>query len=266
MQPRHFKRIGLILAVVVCATLTWAAAKPWLDSPTRFSGWLEPFWPALAVTVLASVTGIAFALLASRLDRLAAVLASWATFIVFWRPDIWYVSALPLFVLLWYEASRRIRDDVHDRRKVRINAALGRGVKLILLGAFLMVSVGFYLLPASRGADLGTISEGLQSGLEDAYDSTLVRSQLEQLPPSLQAQFKRDMAEYIDAFVHDWLGPFKGYVPPFLAFALFLALWSVSFIFRELAIWLGLVLWALLKATKFITIEEEDVSMEVVRL
>jgi hypothetical protein len=266
MSGPALKRIVLILAVVACAAITWATAEPWLESPFRFSGWLRPFWPALAVTVLAAVAGVAFTLLHSRWDRLAAVLASWASFIVFWSPDIWYVSALPLFGLLWYESSRRMQDDARDRLKVRINATLGRGVKLILLGAFLMVSVGFYLLPANRSADIGTLSRGIQGSIDDAYDSELVRGQLEELPSSLQAQFKQDIAESVDTFIHEWLGDWGGFVPPFLAFALFLTLWSVSFIFRELAIWLGTFLLAVLRRTKFISIEEKDVKAEVISL
>lgn len=266
MSSTALKRIALITAVIVCASVTWATAQPWLESPLRFSGWLRPFWPALAVTVLAAVAGVAFTLLTSRWDRIAAILASWASFIVFWSPDIWYVSALPLFAMLWYEASRRMQDDIHDRTTIRVNATLGRGVKLVLLGAFLMVSVGFYLLPANRSANIGTLSRGIQGSIDNAYDSEIVRAQLDQLPTSLQAQFKRDVAQSVDTYIQDSLGSWGGYVPPFLAFALFLALWSVSFILRELAIWLGVLFFSVLRMTKFIRVEEKDVKAEVVSL
>jgi hypothetical protein len=262
----HVKRVALILSVILFSAITWATAHPWLDSPLRFSGWLRPFWPALAVTLLAAVAGVAFALLESRWDRLAAILGSWASFIVFWKPDIWYLSSLPLFAFLWYEASRRMQDDMSDRRKMRISAALGRGVKLILLGAFLMVSVGFYLLPANRKADATTVSKGIQSSLDDAYDTSIMRDQLSQLPASMQTQFKRDLAQSVDDAVRSWLGPWSGYIPPFLAFALFLAFWSVSFVFREIAIWLGAGLFMILRLTGFIRIEEKEVKAEVLTL
>ncbi len=266
MQSADYKRIVLIIAVVLTATLTWATAEPWLESSERFSNFWIALWPALAVTLMAAVTGVAFALLPRRLDRLAATLASWATFIIFWSPDVWYVSALPLFLLFWYEAGNRIQDEMHNRMKVRINAAIGRGAKLILLGAFLMVSVGFYLLPANREADLNTVSEGIQSGLEDAYDSPIIRDQLSQLPTAAQNQFKRDMAQRVDQFVREWFGSFSGYVPPFLAFALFLVLWSTTFIFREVAIWLGVGIFKFLKFAGFVTMSEEDFKREVVKL
>jgi hypothetical protein len=257
-----FKRIGTVLTVVILATLTWGATHEWLAGPHPFSDVMAMIRPAIALCVLAAVTGLAFAILSSRWDRWAIILASWATFIFFWPPDIWYVSALPLFVLFWHEAARRISDDLVDRRKVRISATLGRGVKLILLGAFLMVSVGFYLLPANREADLGVVSRGVQGALESAYDAPIVEQQLAELPPALQAQFRRDVAEYVDTAVQDWLGPYQGVVPPFLAFALFLALWSVSFVLKELAIWLGHGLLIILRLTKFVGIEERDVKAE----
>lgn len=266
MTSQALKRISLIIAIVVCAALTWASAKPWLESPLRFSGWLRPFWPALAVTVLAAIAGVSFILLESRWDRLAAICASWATFILFWKPDVWYATALPLFAFLWYEASRRMRNDMLDRRKLRINSAIGHGATFVLLGAFLMVSLGFYLLPVNHTADVNVVRKGVQGSLDSAYDTQIVRSQLEQLPASLQAQFKKDIASSIDAFIHDSVGPWSAYIPPFLAFALFLSLWSVSFILRELAIWLGVGIFALLRLTKFIRIEQKDVTAEVVTL
>lgn len=266
MKTTDYKRIGLIVSVVVCAALTWAAAKPWLESPLRFDSWTVAFWPALAVTILAAVASVAFALMPAKLDRLAALLASWAIFIFFWRPDVWYLSALPIFGFFWWEAGRRIREHLAAVRVIHIRSSLGQGVKFILLGAFLMVSVGFYLLPANREADIRTVSRGAQEALESAYDNPFVEEQLSQLPPSLQAQFKRDMARSVDGIIHNLLGPFANYVPPFLAFALFLALWSVSFIFREAALWLGVGLFWLLKRTGFVKIETKQIEAETIRI
>ncbi|MCC6405177.1 MAG: hypothetical protein IT405_02205 [Candidatus Yanofskybacteria bacterium] len=266
MKAVDYKRIGLIVAVVLCATLTWATARPWLESPDRFSSFMAALWPSVAVVLLAAVAANAWMLLPRPVERLAAMLASWATFILFWRPDIWYLSVLPVLLFFWYEASRRIQGDMVDRRRLRVNATLGQGVKFILLGAFLMISLGFYLLPSSQQADFRVVSKGLQSSLESTYDQPLVQQQLSQLPAGMQAQVKRDLARFVDDWVKRVLGPLGPLVPPILAFALFLALWSVSFIFREVAIWTGVGIFALLKATKFVRVEEQDVKAEVLSL
>jgi hypothetical protein len=268
MSPAHAKRIFLIIAIIAAATVTWWASHAWLSSPDRFTGYSILFWPSLAVSLLGAVAGLGWMLLERPVDRLAAILGSWATFIVFWSPDIWYLSVLPLFLLLWWESGRRMRDDLSDRRTLRINATLGRGVKLTLLGAFLMISLGFYLLPSTRTIGVSHISTGVREQVDQAYDNPLVQSQLatEEFPPAFQQQVRADLLARVDAVLRQWLGPLGPFLPPILAFVLFLAMWSVSFIFREVAIWLGMGLFALLRMSGFVRIGERDVTMKVLEL
>lgn len=266
MESASYKRIGLIVAVAVSSTLVWATAKPWLESPVAFSGYMVLVWPALAVAFSSALTALAWMLLVRPIERIAAILASWASFIIFWVPDIWYVSVLPLFVFLWYESSRRIRNDVADRHKIRVSTSIGAGLTPLLLGTFLMISLGFYLLPAYHTVTPGRVSIGVQGWLEGAYSQPLVEQQLSQLPPSMQAQVKRDLAKNVDDWVKQILGPLGPFVPPLLAFALFLVLWSVSFIFREVAIWLGVLLFMILKSVGFIRVGEKDVKAEMLSL
>lgn len=266
MESASYKRIGLIIAVALSSTLVWATAKPWLESPVAFSGYMVLAWPAIAVVFASALTGLAWMLLVRPIERIATILASWVSFIFFWKPDIWYVSVLPLFVFLWYESSRRIRNDAGDRHKVRVSTSIGAGLTPLLLGTFLMISLGFYLLPAYHTVTPSRVSIGVQGWLEGAYNQPLVEQQLSQLPPSMQAQVKRDLAKSVDDWVKKVLGPLGPFVPPLLAFALFLVLWSVLFIFRELAIWLGVLLFMLFKAVRFIKVGEKDVKAEVITL
>lgn len=264
----HAKRILVIIAVITASTLLWWASHVWLSSAERFASVSVLLWPSLAASVLGSVAGLGWMLLERRMDRLAAILGSWVTFIVFWTPDIWYLSVLPVFALFWWESGRRVRDDISDRLKLRVNATLGHGVKLTLLGAFLMVSLGFYLLPSTRSLGVTQVSSGVQQQVDQAYDNPLVQSQLavEQFPPAFQQQVRADLLARVDSVVRQWLGPLGPFIPPILAFILFLAMWSVAFIFREAAIWLGVLLFALLKAVGFVRVEERDVRAQVITL
>lgn len=266
MERIHLKRISIISTVAVVSALTWWTAHAWLTVPGRFSDWHTWLLPAVMLTALTAVVALSWGLLERPGDRLAAILASWAVFVLFWPPNIWYISALPLFFLLWYEGSRRIRTDMGERHKVHMWSGLERGVRLILLAMYLMVSLGFYLLPTSRAADLKTVSSGIRSSLELSYGNPTIQSQLDQLPPAAQAQVKRDLLLQVDDAVHRWLGPFGPYVPPLLAFALFLTLWGMSFLFREAALLIAFLLFALLKATGFVRIEEKSVKAETLTL
>jgi hypothetical protein len=262
----HVKRISLIVAVIVVSMLTWWASHAWLSGPSPFSDYRAMVWPGVSVIVLAAVVGLAWMLLEHPLDRLAAILASWASFILFFKPDIWYLSVLPVFVALWYAGSRHIRADVRDHLKIRIWSGLSRGVRLVLLGAYLMISLGFYLLPVSKQTDVSTISRDIQGSVRSTYSSQLVESQLSQLPPSVQAQVKAELGSQIDRQVRRFLGPLAPFLPPLLAFGLFLVLWGLSFVFRDLGLALAVGLFAALKATGFVLVEQKQVPAEVVTL
>lgn len=266
MKPLEYKRLALVAAVIVASALAWWTARLWLNQPAPFTQWVAMIAPALAVTLLGAVTGLAWMLLDRWPERTAAVLGSWASFVLFWPGNPFYLSALPVFALLWWSGLQLIQHDISDRRKVRINATLALGMKVIILGAFLMISLGFYLTPHAQSADSGTIVQGVQRSLDTAYHNQLVQAQLQRLSPTAQAQVRADVAISVDRTVRTWLAPIATFIPPLLAFGLFIVLWSVSFIFREAAIWLGVVIFALLRETGFVKVGEEDVKAEVVKL
>jgi len=266
MQKLDYKRVGLVVAVTVSSTLLWAACRVWLDDPARFSSILVMLLPAAAFILSAAVTSVAFLLMEHRWDRLAAVATSWTTFIFFWRPNIWYVSILPIFAAFWWSAAKDIRASLEDRRRIRINASLRQGAKLILLGSYLMISLGFYLLPSSQKFTATTVSRDIQSSVESTYDNAFVQQQLSQLPPAARAQFQRDVGQYVYQTARAWLAPLGKFIPPILAFGLFLTLWSVNFLLRPPSVWVGGWLFRLLKHTGFVIVTEQDVKGELIGL
>ncbi len=266
MDTPEYKRIAVIVTAVAVSVLTWWATHSWLTGINPFTDYGSMVWPAVMIILQAGIIGLAWMLLERPLDCLAAILASWALFVLFFSPDVWYISALPVFAAFWYIGSRRIQHDVHERSKLRLWSGLDRGVRLILLGTYLMISLGFYLLPVSRATDVSAISKGLQGSAQSTYNSDFVKSQLDQLPPSQQAQVRQEIGAQIDAQVRKWLGPLGPLLPPILAFGLFVTLWGFSFIFRELGLALSVALFAFLKKTGFVQVGEKDVKAEVLKM
>lgn len=260
------KRLVLIGSVIGLAILTWRTSYRWLEVQGQFGEFSAYVWPLMAVIVFTAAIGLALMLLTSRWDRLALITASWATFALFFPPSVWYVSALPVFLAFWMGASRNIHRELEDRHTIRVWGVIGAGTRWLLLGTFLMVSLGFYSLRTGGVITLNTVSSGIRRSVDSAYDSSLVRGQLADLPPSLQAQVRRDVANYIDSFVRRWLSPLVPYLPPLLAFLLFLVLWSVVGLVRFPVLWLASGLFALMKTTGFVSVREKDVKAEVVTL
>ena len=141
-----------------------------------------------------------------------------------------------------------------------------QGAKLILLGFYLMVSLGFYLLPSSQRLNATTVSRDVQRSIESTYDNMFVQQQLSQLPPTARAQFQRDVSQYAYQTARTWLAPLGPFIPPLLAFGLFLALWSVNFLLRPPTVWVGDRLFRLLKRVGFVNVTEQDVKGEVITL
>lgn len=266
MESMGMKRIGLIAAVAASSALMWWATHGWLATEGRFADWRLFVWPLLAVALMGAVTGLAMALLTSRWDRFAATVAAWATLPIFFPPNVWFITVLPVFAFLWLDGSRRIQRELQERHRIRVRGVLGSGLKLILLGVFLMVSLGFYLTPTGSSVDVASVSRGIQSSLESSYDLPVVRDQLADLPPSLQSQFKRDLAAGVDEYVTAWLGPIAHLIPPLLALALFLGLWGLHGLIREPVLWLAQGAFVLMRRTGFAVIGQEQVAKETLSL
>lgn len=237
-----YKRIAVVVAVILTSVLMWWAARAWLDQPAPFTDWRAMLFPALVAVLYGAVCGVALMLLDRWPERCAAMLGSWATFGIFWPGNAYYLSALPVFALAWFVASVHIKNDLADRRKVRVSATLAPGMKYILLAAFLMVSLGFYFTPHAQESSVASLSH------------------------SVQVQVRQEFSVNAEQIIRTWLKPVSRWVPPILALALFVVLWSLNFIFREPAIWLGTGLFWLLHRIGFVRIEKKQIEFEVLSL
>lgn len=260
------KRLILIGSVIFVSIVTWWSSYGWLSAEGKFADWHRYLLPLIFVIVYAAVAGLALALLDSRWDRIAVITSSWASFVIFFPPSVWYLSALPLFFLFWMDASRRSHQERTERSKIRTRSMVGAGTRFLLLGIFLMISLGFYSVRTDGSLTLTVISEGVQRQVDSAYETDFVQGRLADVPPSLQSQFRQDVANYVETFVDRWLGPIGPYLPPILALALFLGLWSTVGLVREPVLWLAAGLFWLMRRTGFVTVTEKQVSKEVVSL
>jgi hypothetical protein len=260
------KRLTVIATVIAMAVLTWWSTHRWLSQEGQFADWRLYLLPLLLGILYAAAAGLALALLRSRWDRIAVITTSWAVFVVFFPASIWYLSALPVFLAFWMEASRRNQQERDERRRLRAHVLVGAGTRFLLLGIFLMVSLGFYSLRTNGELTLDVVTRGVQQRVDNAYENDLIRNRLADVPASLQSQFRQDLAEAIESFVERWLGPVAPYLPPIFALALFLGLWSSVSLVRLPVLWIAGGLFLLMRKTGFVTVTEEDVKREIVVL
>lgn len=255
-----------MIVSILASCATWWSAQVWLHTPDRFTSLNAMILPLVVIAFATSIVLVAWVLIDSRTHRLIATLGSWAVFTLFFDPNIWFLSVLPVMALLWFEAGRRIEHDLRDRLTIRIATTVRQAGKLILVGYFLMISLGFFLMPSSQEAGVQSVQEGVRTSVESSYKQDLVARQLSQLPQSAQAQIRKEIGNQIDMWVERLLGPFGELIPPILAFVLFLSLYGVNILFRLIAepmavAWFKLLL--MLGFVRIVSVQVESQGLEL---
>jgi hypothetical protein len=257
-----YKKAILIIAVGVFACLFWFWAKPWIDSPARFLQvgiWLKPL---IMFAILTSAIGLSFLLIKDyALKILTSVLVGLPFFFVFGFNQF-YLGAFVLMILLFMYGMRNVQAEAGGRTKINIRIIMQRGLPRIVTAMLVMISFAFFFSPnIQASAKNKQLPPSFKQVIERTVDSFLggqVKNLSLQEKQQVKSQTVSQVLEQFTAF----LGPYIQYLPPILAFGLFLILQGLSFIF----VWLGvaiatLIFWAL-KRSGFVRIGIEQKEAE----
>ncbi|HZZ99663.1 MAG TPA: hypothetical protein VFK07_03075, partial [Candidatus Paceibacterota bacterium] len=96
---------------------------------------------------------------------------------------------------------------------------------------------------------------------QQVVDNTI--GQKIQAPPGQRQQLISEISSQTFQEFNSILKPYFQYAPPVLAFALFLILWGLSFIFIWLGIGVGMIMYWLAKKAGLVRIETKTTEIEV---
>ncbi len=261
-----YKKVILIIVVGIMACLFWFWAKPWIESPGRFLEigiWLKPL---ITFVVLTSAIGLSFLLLKDyALKILISALVGLPFFFVFGFNQF-YLGAFVLMVLLFMYGMRNIQAETGERTKINIRVIMQRGLPRIVTAMLVMVSFAFFFSPnIQASAKNGQLPPSFKQVIERTVDSFL-GGQIKNLSPQERQQVKSQTVSQVMEQFAEFLGPYVQYLPPILAFGLFLILQGLSFIFVWLAVLVSALLFATLKRTGFFKIGAVSVEAEKIEL
>jgi hypothetical protein len=249
-----YKKSILIVLVAVVASLFWFWLKPWVDSPTRFSDvgiWLKPL---LALSLLASLVGLNFFLLKNSGLRLLASVVAGLPFLIVFGALPFYVGAFALMVLLHLYASTNIQQEGSERTTINVRLTLQRGLSMIIMPFLIMISFAFFLSP---GIQMVSASRQLPPTVKQVVETTVgnfLGQQIQSLPPQQQQQAKNQIVSQVLEQITIFSQPYFKFLPPILAFGLFLVLQGLSFIFIWLSVLFGWLIFTVLKKSGFFRI------------
>jgi len=250
-----YKKTILIITVGILACLFWVWVKPWINNPGRFLQidiWLKPL---IIFVVLTSAIGLSFLLLKNyTLKILTSALTGLPFFFVFGF-NRFYLGAFVLMILLFVYAIRNIQAEASERIKINIRIIMQKGLPRIITAMLIMISFAFFFSPnIQASAKNGQLSPSFKQVIERTV-SSFFEGQVGNLSPWEREQAKNQMASQILEQFTVFLGPYIQYLPPILAFGLFLILQGLSFIFVWLAILVSVISFWVMKKSGIIRIQ-----------
>ncbi|MEK7139017.1 MAG: hypothetical protein AAB799_02460, partial [Patescibacteria group bacterium] len=152
-------------------------------------------------------------------------------------------------------------DEMDQRTKINSKTVIRRSAPSVVMAFFVLASFAAFQSPVAKGiADAQQLPSASRQMLRSIVES-VVGGQIPAGPEkeSILNQISSETFRQIN----NMLKPYFQYAPPLLAFGLFLILWGFSWLFVWLSVFLGMLIFWILKRTKFVKIEEKDAKAEV---
>ena len=263
-----YKRIAIVGVVLIISLAFWFTVNPWIGSANTALGdvrsWL---WPLAWFLLFVAVLGLAFMFLEGLRWRLGVLTAANIPFL--FAVDTWMLvlpAAVILVVLLQWYVGTRIADETTARRTVNTRRILGAGVGSIVTTLLIAISVVYFSTPAVQtSAQKEQLPPMITKAVQTAARQ-VAALQLTDLPPAQRSQTENEIARIVLGQINAWIKPYVKYLPPVLAFGLFLVLSAFGFIFQPLALLIASGIFSLLKMMNFVSIAEKEAKAEVLVL
>lgn len=181
-------------------------------------------------------------------------------FIILFGATYVNLVGVSITALLFLNARRDGVEEIDQRTKINPRMIVRRCATSVVLALFVLISFAAFQSPVAKGiAEARQLPSASQQLIHSIVES-VIGSQIPSGPEkdNVLNQVTNQTFQQINGI----LKPYFQYAPPLLAFGLFLVLWSVSWLFIQLSVLGGILIFWILKKTKLIRIEEHDVKVE----
>lgn len=260
-MAKQYKLIGWY---VVCALLAWcmwgASRSLGFDAVTG----IKVGGPALGLfLLLITLTVIGYAIFRLRWVALVSSGIIGLSFLAWYGFSKLNWLGVLILVLLAYESYRRAGTQI-QRTKISLAEILSHGLYPIVIGLFILASFAAYRSPLASQLESSKRLPSQTQAFFQQVSSKVIGPQLDTNSASERQYIEGQVATQAYQQANNFLKPYFKYAPPLLAFGLFIILWGLSWIFVWLAVLIGMLVFWILKKTRFVQVEEKDVKAEVI--
>jgi len=250
--------------VAITSFWMWAGVQAWLRGSLfelQNSNMLS-ILGALFILLLA-LLAIGLILFQNRLWSTYLGLIVAGTFLILFRISNLNLVGVFILVMLFYHAQDIVQGEVATRLKVNSRLLVRKGLVNFVVAFFVLISFAAFQSPAIESfKGITKLPSATSVFIKNIAGQTL-SGQLAQATPQQKEAVLSQVTKELVREANLFLEPYFQYAPPALAFGLFLVLWGVGWIFTWLAVFLGVLIFWILRKTKFIKIEERDVKAEI---
>ncbi|HEY4506964.1 MAG TPA: hypothetical protein VJH71_02280 [Candidatus Paceibacterota bacterium] len=261
-----YKKSILLIFVGLAACLFWFWVQPWLASPVKFANagvWIRPL---VMLCVLSAFVGLALLLINNKLLRIVVSILVGLPPVLIYGYNHFFLLALLALVLLHLQAVKQIHIQEKGRIKIDVGEIMRHGLPVVIMPIFIMISFAFFLSPALQGvAKQGELPPTVNQVLNQVI-SGFVGQELSALPPSERLGVESQLVNEVMNKFNELLGPYFVFMPPVLAFGLFIILQGLSFIFVWLGMLVAMLVFWIMRKVGFVKIKTASVEAEVLEV
>ncbi|MBI2057898.1 MAG: hypothetical protein HYT63_02855 [Candidatus Yanofskybacteria bacterium] len=252
------KKVFLTGVTCIFSFVFWFKVNLWIDDPLRFRDINIWLWPAVILIIFVALLALSFLLL-PRLYKLLAIFFNLAIFLIFFGVDQVILAGAGLALLIQLSAVSAVKSSGDNSLRFKFIPALKSGVSRVLTSVFILISFAYFLSP---GVQASSKSQELPQGIKKTIQIVIgnyIGENLEIQNPRLKAETNN----YVIKQITNFSKPYFKFLPPILAFGMFLILQGVSFVFIWLAILLAFIVFSIFKVSGLVRIEKKPKEAEV---
>lgn len=241
----------------------WASVQVWLrgslfeiQNPTNL------MILSVLFVILLSLLSLGFILFRSKKNGL--ILATIVVFMYFmlFKVSNFNLVGATILILLFIFIDDLVSSETKERLKINPRILMRKGMSNLILGLFILTSFAAYQSPAIESfKNIQELPSASTVFIQKIVEQTL-GGQLAQVESQQKNLVLNHITSEVIREANLFLEPYFQYAPPALAFGLFLVLWGVGWVFVWLSVFLGLLIFQILKKTSFFKIDEYDVKAQ----
>lgn len=258
------KKLIIFAIIFLLAIVFWTAVKPWVEGEVKFADWQIWWWPLMTLLVLAATSALAFLLIREVLWRVVVSLLIGLAFLLVFDFNVLYPGTFTVLILLQLMAARNIHQEVDQRTKINPERIFRHGLPWVIMPLLIMISFAYYLDPkVQASAQSNQLPPTVREVIAKTVD-TFLGGELQKVPAAQRQQTKNQIIIETERQFTNLAKPYFRYLPPILAFGIFLILQGLSFVFTWLAVLIGMGMFWVLRRFKVVKITNKQVEAEAI--